>query len=370
MKRDYYEILGVSRSASSDEIKKAYRQMAMKYHPDKNPGDSAAEDKFKEAAVAYEVLSDSEKRSRYDRFGHQGVDGSGGGFGHGPQFHDVSDIFEAFGDIFGDFFGGPGARAGRTNRSGPRRGADLRYVMEIDLKDVITGTETPIEFECEDNCGSCSGLGTEGGTQPDICSACGGRGQVVRTQGFFSMSTPCGQCRGTGKWIKNPCHDCHGKGRKVVSRKLLVKVPAGVDNGTQLRLSGEGESGIQGGPSGDLFVELRVRPNKDFERNGSDLYSELEVSYLQAILGGQIEVITLREAVTVEIPKGCQFGQQIKIAGEGLPSLRGSRVGDLYLVAKVEIPKKLKKEEEKLLRQIAEIKGESVGKERSGFFGI
>ncbi len=369
MKRDYYEILGVAKEADADTIKKAYRKLAMQFHPDKNPGNKEAEEKFKEAAEAYEVLSDSQKRARYDRFGHQGVGGPGMG---GPHFQDVGDIFEAFGDIFGDFFGGGGGSRSRGQRSGSRRGADLRYVLEIDLEDVLNGAQKPIEFQCEEDCKDCSGSGAEKGTQPVICSACGGRGQIVRSQGFFSMATTCPQCRGQGQMIKTPCKSCRGSGRTAVERKLLITVPAGVDNGTQLRLNGEGEAGGKGAPAGDLYVDLRVKADPRFERNGSNLYGELEINYLQALLGAEVEAETLRGKKTVSIPKGCQHGQELHLSGEGLPSLRGSRVGDLIYLAKLVIPKKLSKDEEKLLRQIAELKGEkgSNSKEKSGFFGF
>jgi molecular chaperone DnaJ len=367
MKRDYYEILGVAIDANADTIKKDYRKAAMQFHPDKNPGDKAAEDKFKEAARAYEVLSDQDLRARYDRFGHQGVDGGGGMGGH--HFHDASDIFEAFGDIFGDLFGGGGQGArrggGRRSANAPSRGADLRYVMEIELKDVITGIEKPIEFECEDNCKDCQGSGAQPGTSTETCSACGGRGQVVRQQGFFSMATTCPQCRGQGQIIKSPCKTCRGQGRTVVPRKLLVKVPAGVDSGTQLRLTGEGESGVRGGQPGDLYVELRVKQDRRFERNGDDVYAELEVDYLHAILGGEIEVETLRGKKKLSVPKGSQYGQKVKMSGEGLPSLRGVRVGDMIYLLKINMPKKVGKEEEKLLKQIQEARGS-----KSGFFGF
>ena len=370
MKRDYYEILGVSREADADTIKKAYRKLAMQFHPDKNPGDKEAEDKFKECARAYEVLSNAETRARYDRFGHQGVDGPGAG---GPHFQDVGDIFEAFGDIFGDFFGG-GAGQGRSRRGrghgGPNRGSDLRYVMEIELKDVIEGVQQPIEFDCEDNCEVCSGTGAEKGSTADTCPTCGGRGQIVRAQGFFSMATTCPQCRGQGSIIKNPCKTCKGAGRTSVHRKLLVKVPPGVDNGTQLRLTGEGESGVRGGPPGDLFVELRIAPDRRFDRDGEDIYGQVEINYLQALLGADIEVETLRGKQKLHIPKGAQYGQQIKLSGQGLPSLRGARVGDLIFVLKIVMPKKLSKDEEKLLRQIAELKGQGTSQERPGIFGF
>lgn len=366
MKRDFYEILGVARDADGDTIKKAYRKLAMQFHPDKNPGDKAAEDKFKECARAYEVLSNAELRGRYDRFGHQGVDGPAGG--GGPHFQDVGDIFAAFGDIFGDIFGG-GMRGGQQRtRNGPRRGADLRYVMEIDLNEVITGVERPITFESEDSCETCEGSGSSDG-KVDTCGTCGGRGQVVRSQGFFQMATTCPKCRGTGAEIKNPCKKCKGGGRVAVQRKILVKVPPGVDSGTQLRMTGEGEGGGKGGPPGDLYIDLRVADDPRFERDGSNLIGEIEVSYLQAILGADVEVETLRGKRTVSIPKACQYGQQVKLNGEGLPSLRGARVGDLIYLVRVAIPKKLTKEEEKLLRQIADSKDEKLSPEKGGFLG-
>ncbi len=364
MNRDYYEILGVSRDADADTIKKAYRKLAMQYHPDKNPGDKEAEEKFKECARAYEVLSDPGKRERYDRFGHQGVDGMGG-MG-GPHFQDVGDIFAAFGDIFGDFFGH--STRGQRSRTGPRRGADLRYVMEIELKDVIDGVQRPITFESDDECKECGGSGAQPGTKPEPCGTCGGRGQVVRSQGFFSMSTTCPRCHGRGVEIRNPCKKCRGAGRVSVERKILVTVPPGVDTGTQLRLSGEGEAGFRGGPPGDLYVEIRVVEDPRFERDGVNLIGELEVSYLQAILGAEVEVETLRGKKKVTIPRGSQYGNQIKLQGEGLPSLRGSRIGDLYYVVKVVLPEKPTKDEEKLLREIAEKKGEKLSRSRSSWF--
>jgi molecular chaperone DnaJ len=370
-KRDFYEILSVERTADGTTIKKAYRKLAMQYHPDKNPGNKEAEEKFKEAARAYEVLSDPEMRQRYDRFGHQGVDGPGGMGGH--QFHDVGDIFEAFGDIFGDFFGGGGGGRGQSrgrNAQGPRRGADLRYILELDLKDVLESSQKPITFKCEEDCHDCLGSGAEKNSGVETCSMCGGRGQVIRSQGFFQMATTCSQCRGQGTIIKNPCKTCKGKGRVGVDRKLLVTVPAGVDNGTQLRMTGEGEAGSKGGPAGDLYVELRVREDERFQREGSNLYAELEISYLQALLGAEIEVETLRGDKKIHIPKGAQYGEQVKMPGEGLPSLRGARIGDLVYLLKIVFPKKLTKEEEKLLRQIAESKGEAGPKGKSGIFGF
>ncbi len=292
MERDFYEILGVGRDATPDTIKKAYRKLAMKYHPDKNPGNKEAEDKFKEAARAYEVLSDSEKRARYDRFGHGGVNGMGGPGGSG--FHDVGDIFEAFGDIFGDFFGG-GAR-GRTRGGGTRarRGHDLRYFMEVSLEEVLTRAKKEIEFQAEAPCDRCEGHGSEPGSRPETCGTCHGSGQVVRSQGFFSMATTCPSCQGQGVVIKNPCKKCQGRGVTQVKRKLLVNVPAGVTTGVQLRLGGEGEPGLRGGPAGDLYVEIKVKEDRRFERQQEHLVTQLEISYLQALLGATVEVQTLK----------------------------------------------------------------------------
>lgn len=373
MPRDYYEILGVERTADQPTIKKAYRKMAMKYHPDQNPGNKEAEEMFKEAAQAYEVLSDESKRAQYDRFGHAAFQGGRGGGGGQQGFHDISDIFEQFGDIFGDLFGGGGGAGGSRQRSGqraqgPRKGSDLRYFLEIDLKDVIKDHEKPIEFQCDDNCGTCNGSGASPGTGVKTCGTCGGRGQVVRQQGFFSMASPCPTCRGAGQNIEKPCSECRGQGRVQRTRKILANIPAGVDSGTQLRLSGEGEGGYRGGPSGDLYIEIRVKPHKDFERQNSDLFGEIEVSYLQAILGGPVKVKTLRGETEIELPKGTQPGEQVKVAKEGLPSLRGTRVGDLYLRTNVVFPKKLTKEEERLLREIAKNRGETVSEPKPGWF--
>lgn len=374
MDRDFYEVLGVSRDANADAIKKAYRKLAMQFHPDRNPGDKAAEEKFKEAARAYEVLSDQDKRNRYDRFGHAGLGGPGAAGGpHG--FHDVSDIFSAFGDIFGDLFGGGagfgGAARGRGTRARNRvqRGADLRYFLEVTLSDVVQGAEKEISFQAEGECGTCHGSGAEAGSEPETCAQCGGRGQVVHQQGFFSMATTCGMCRGEGQIIKNPCKSCRGKGRVVEARKIMVKVPPGVQNGTQLRLSGEGEGGYHGGPRGDLYVEMRVIPHDRFERENDDLVSTLPVSYLQAALGAELVFEGILGFHNVKVPAGCQPGQIIKVAGEGVPSLRSGRKGDLLLQVDVEIPKKLTKDEERLLREIAESKGETVAAGKSGFFG-
>ncbi len=354
--RDYYEILGVAKSADQDTIKKAYRKLAMQYHPDKNPDNPEAEDKFKEAASAYEVLSDPEKRARYDQFGHAAFQGGGGGRG----FQNMEDIFGSFGDIFEDFFGGGGSRRQSRRRNEPRRGADLRYVTEIFLKDVIEGIEKEIEFDTDESCKTCSGSGAEKGSQPMTCGTCGGAGQVVRQQGFFTMATSCPTCHGEGTVIKNPCKTCRGKGRTKAHRKIQIKIPPGVDTGTRLRVSGEGEGGFLGGPSGDLYVEIRVRDHDLFERRDDDLVSLLEVDYLQLILGAEIDVPTVMGKEKLQIERGTQPGDTVKLTGHGLPSLRGSRRGDIYYQIKVDIPEKISKDEERLLRELAEARGITI----------
>lgn len=364
--RDYYEILGVAKDADADTIKKAYRKLAMQFHPDRNPGNHEAEEKFKEAAAAYEILSDSQKRAQYDRFGHQAFSQGGGG----PHFQNMDDIFASFGDIFSDFFGGQGMGGGRDSRrsSGPRRGSDLRYIAEIDLEDVLKGLEKEIEFDTEENCDTCHGSGAEKGSSAETCGTCGGAGQVVARQGFFTMATTCPTCQGEGKIIKNKCKTCRGSGRTKVHRKIRVTIPAGVDSGTRLRVSGEGEGGYRGGPEGDLYVELRVRPHDIFEREGDNLYSKVQISYIQALLGADIEVPILDGMSTLSIPACTQPHQVLSLKGQGLPSLRGSRRGDIHFEAIVEFPKKLKDDERELLMQIAEKKGISVKHDKKGFF--
>tara|TARA_B110001454_G_scaffold219202_1_gene251992 strand:- start:82372 stop:83499 length:1128 start_codon:yes stop_codon:yes gene_type:complete len=368
--QDYYQTLGVARDADADTIKKAYRKLAMQFHPDRNPGDKEAEDKFKEAAEAYDVLSNSEKRAQYDRFGHAAFKQSGGrGFQGG--FDNAEDIFSNFGDIFGDLFGGMGGGQKRSSRSRtePRKGADLRYLCEISLKDVITGLEKEIEFETEENCKDCNGSGAEKGSQAETCSMCGGQGQVVTRQGFFSMQTACPQCRGEGQIIKKPCRTCKGSGRNEKSKRIQVTIPAGVDTGTRLRISGEGEGGYRGGSPGDLYVEIRVKDSDKYERHGSDLHTILKVPYVQMLLGGQIEVSTLTSDEKLEIPKASQPGSQVKLAGHGFPSLRSQRRGDMFFHLEAEYPKKISGEEEKLLKEIAKLYKLEEADSKSGFFG-
>ena len=364
--RDYYEILGVAKDADQDTIKKAYRKLAMQFHPDRNPGDKAAEDKFKEAAAAYEVLSDAQKRAAYDRYGHQAFQGGGG-----AGFQNMDDIFSSFGDIFSEFFGagGMGGMGGqRQSRTGPRRGSDLRYICEIDLEDVLKGLEKDIEFDTEQNCDVCNGTGAEKGTTPETCATCKGSGQVIARQGFFTMATTCPTCHGEGRIIKNKCKSCKGQGRKTAHRKIRVNIPAGVDNGTRLRVSGEGEGGYRGGGEGDLYVEIRVREHDIFEREGENLYAKIQISYLQALLGAEVDVPVLDGKSKLQIPSCTQPDQIISLKGQGLPSLRGGRRGDIQFEILVEFPAKLKEEEHQLLAQIAEIKGVSVSREKPGFW--
>jgi molecular chaperone DnaJ len=370
MNRDYYKILGVERSASKDEIKKAYRKLAMKYHPDKNPGDKAAEDKFKEAAEAYGVLGDADKKAKYDQFGHAAFQG-GGGFGGGQGFENVDDIFSSFGDIFSDFFGMGGMGGGGRSRrrsNGPRRGADLRYLLEVELGEVISGTDKNLEFDTEEACDRCNGGGAEPGSDPATCPTCGGNGQVVNSQGFFSVATTCPSCRGAGQIIKNPCRSCSGRGRKSVTKKITVTIPKGVDNGTRLRVAGEGEGGLRSGPPGDLFVEVRVRGHQKYDRQGRDLLGHLKISYTQMLLGTEVEVDTFDGKKSVRIPEGSQPGRILRLQGLGVPDIRGGARGDICLRLDVEFPKKLKRQEEKLLREIAELREEKVT-EKKGLFG-
>jgi molecular chaperone DnaJ len=353
--RDYYEILMVDKTETAEGIKKAYRKLAIQYHPDKNPGNPEAEEKFKEASAAYQILSDPEKRAKYDRFGHAAFQNGGRG---GGGFSDVDDIMSHFGDIFGDIFGGGGRS--RQSRNSPRRGSDLRYLTEISLAEVISGVEREVEFDTEDTCGECKGSGAEKGSKAETCATCGGHGQVRVSQGFFQMQTTCPTCHGQGSVVKKPCKPCRGTGRQKQHRKISINIPAGVDSGTRLRVSGEGEGGYLGGPAGDLFVEIRVREDDRFEREGEQLYSKLSVHFLQLLLGAEVPVPTVTGQASLKIPKGTQVGETLRVSGEGLPSLRNGRRGDLNVQIDVEFPKKFSKKEEELLKSLAEMQGVQI----------
>ncbi|KXW55759.1 molecular chaperone DnaJ [Ferrovum sp. PN-J185] len=350
-KKDYYEVLGVSRDASAEDIKKAYRKLAMKHHPDRNPDNPKAEALFKEAKEAYEILSDDDKRAAYDRFGHAGVDPSQGGGPGAGGFGGMGGFSDAFGDIFGDLFGGGGA-GGRSRQGGVYRGADLRYNLDISLEQAARGTETQIRIPTMVTCESCNGSGAKKGTSPTTCSTCGGQGQVRMQQGFFSLQQTCPVCHGSGKMITNPCNDCHGSGRTKKHKTLSVKIPAGIDHGDRVRLAGEGEHGVSGGPPGDLYVVVQIRPHPVFERDGADLHCEMPISFATAALGGEIEIPTLDGQAKLKIPAETQTGQVFRLRGKGIKQLRGSGYGDLMCHVTVETPVRLTEEQKELLRQL------------------
>jgi len=345
-KRDYYEVLGLSRDASEDEIKKAYRKLAMKWHPDRNPDNHKAEEHFKEAKEAYEILSDGQKRAAYDQYGHAGVDASaaaGGGAGFG-------NFADAFGDIFGDIFGGGG-----RSRSTVYRGADLRYNLEITLEEAARGTETRIRIPALDECGTCKGTGAKPGTQPATCATCSGHGQVRMQQGFFSIQQTCPRCHGTGKTIPNPCPTCSGAGRVKQHKTLSVKIPAGVDQGDRIRLSGEGEAGVNGGPPGDLYVVIHIKQHAVFQRDHNDLHCEMPISFTTAALGGEIEIPTLDGYAKIKIPAETQTGKVFRLRGKGIKGVRSSTQGDLLCHVVVETPVNLTARQKELLQELDSI---------------
>lgn len=354
-KRDYYEVLEVSRTVSESELKSSYRRLAVLYHPDKNPGDTAAEDNFKEAAEAYSVLSDAEQRKRYDRFGHAGV-ASGAGNWNAQGFGGIEDIL---GDLFGfgDVFGAGGARASGSGgrRSAAQRGADLRYDLEITLEDAAKGMIANLRLPRLEACDVCKGSGAAEGTQVETCTTCNGAGQVRYQQGFFSVARTCATCRGTGRIIKTPCRSCKGEGRVEREKTIEVKIPAGVEMGSRLRITGEGEGGTQGGPAGDLYVVIHVAEHEEFERQGSNLYSSVPVTFSQAALGAETNVKTLDGEQQLKIPAGTQTGTVFRLRGSGMPVLGGRGRGDLFVSVTVTTPKTLTREQRKLLEQLAEV---------------
>jgi molecular chaperone DnaJ len=364
-KRDYYEVLGVAKDTDAAELKKAYRRVAMKFHPDRNPGDKSAEEKFKEANEAYEILSDEQKRAAYDRFGHAGVDGQAGmGSGAGAGFNNFSDIF---GDVFGDIFGG-----GRGGRGGASRGSDLRYNLELDLEQAVKGTSIQIKVPTLVSCKTCSGSGAKAGSKPVTCTTCGGHGQVRMSQGFFSVQQTCPSCRGRGTIISDPCTSCRGQGRVEENKTLQVKVPAGVDTGDRIRLSGEGEAGTDGGPAGDLYVQVHVREHPIFKREGADLYCEVPIDFVDAALGGELEVPTLDGRVKLKVPAETQTGKLFKLRGKGVTPVRGGNVGDLLCRVVVETPVNLNSKQKELLRefQVSTQGGKYSPRQSSWFDGV
>jgi molecular chaperone DnaJ len=345
-KKDYYETLGVTRTATEDEIKKAYRRLAMKYHPDRNPHDKDTEEKFKEIKEAYEILSDSQKRGRYDQFGHAGVDASMGGGARGFDFGDIGDIF---GDIFGDAFSG-----GRSRKQRSQRGADLVYNLELTLENAVHGTTIQVNVPTWVSCSQCHGSGSKQGTSPVTCPTCNGHGQVHMQQGFFTVTQTCPECRGQGQIIKEPCPKCRGQGRVQQEKTLSIKIPAGVDNGDRIRLQGEGEAGMHGAAPGDLFVQIKVKSHAIFSREGDDLHCEIPIAFVDAALGGEIEVPTLDGRINLKIPAETQSGKLFRLRGKGVKSVRSGRVGDLFCRVTVETPVHLTKDQKEIIKQLSD----------------
>ncbi len=361
-KRDYYDILGIARDADDRDIKKAYRKLALQNHPDRNPGDAEAEERFKEAAEAYAVLSDAEKRATYDRFGHAGLGGGPGA--------DAGDIFSAFSDIFSDFFGfnaggGPG---GRRDPNAPQRGQDLQLQLGVPFTFAVHGGEKTVTIPVHDTCDTCDGSGAAPGTSPVSCATCGGAGQVRHSQGLFTIQTACPRCRGRGKVIETPCSSCHGRGRVERQKEVNVKVPAGVDTGNRLRVRAEGEPGANGGPPGDLYIRLVVESSDLFERDGRDLHLPLPIDFPTAALGGEVEIPTLDGTEKVAIKAGTQHGDVRRLRGEGLPAPNGGGRGDLYIHFRLEVPTKLSASQKELIAELAEVSGSSTAGQKHGFF--
>lgn len=356
-KKGYYEVLGVSKTVETEEIKRAYRKLAVKYHPDKNPGDTEAEERFKELGEAYEILMDPEKRAAYDRYGHAAFQ-QGGGFSRGGGIHDPFDIFrevfggEGTGGIFEQFFGG-----GRTDKGGHQRGADLRYDMQISLEEAADGCDKEIEIRKLDTCDSCDGTGAQAGSHEVLCPMCQGQGQVIAARGFFQIAQICPNCQGSGRMIDKPCRSCRGEGRTEKTSRIKLKIPAGIEDGARLRSSGGGEAGTRGAPPGDLYVVLHIREHHMFQRNGTDLYCEVPLAFATAVLGGEIQVPTLKNTVSLKIPTGTQNGTVFRIRGHGIPRLHGGGQGELHVKVQVEVPTSLNSEQRKKLEEFAELCG-------------
>ncbi len=376
-KRDFYDVLGVGKSADEKELKAAYRKLAKQFHPDANPGDKTAEAKFKEVSEAYDVLKDPQKKAAYDRFGHQAFEGGmgggrgpGGGAGFGPEFNSsMSDIFE---DLFGDFMGGQGGQRGRgrggRGGNGASRGADLRYNMEISLTEAFTGKTAQIRVPSSVTCETCSGSGAKPGTSPKTCGTCGGQGAVRSQSGFFTVERTCPTCQGRGQVISDPCASCGGQGRVTKERTLSVNIPAGVEDGTRIRLANEGEAGLRGGPTGDLYIFLSVRPHEFFQRDGADLFCKVPVSMTVAAMGGEIEVPTIDgKKARVSVPEGTQTGKQFRLKSKGMPVLRSSQSGDMYIQVAVETPVNLTRRQRELLKEF-EKEARNNSPESEGFF--
>jgi len=367
-KRDYYEVLGVIKSTSPEEIKKTYRKLALKYHPDRNKGDKAAEAKFKEASEAYHVLSDKERRTNYDQFGHAAFEGAGGrgGFSNFDFSNIFSDIFGS--DPFDDFFEGFGRSRGRR-RSSDFRGADLRYDLSISLEDAYNGKKQEINFSSSDKCGTCNGSGAEPGSKPVSCSTCGGQGQVRSSQGFFTIQQTCPECAGSGEQISSPCRECRGMGKKQTKKKIFTNIPKGVDDGTRIRLSGKGEAGIKGGGNGDLYIFVSVKPHSIFKRSEENLFFEFPISLADAALGATVEVPTIDGGkAKVKIPTGTQNGKQFRLRGKGMPMMRNKNYGDLYIQAITEVPVSLTKEQKNLLEQFKKLEDTKANPIMKDFF--
>jgi molecular chaperone DnaJ len=374
-KRDYYDVLGVERGASAEDIKKSYRKLAVKFHPDKNPGDKTAEDKFKELGEAYEVLSNPDKRAAYDRFGHQAFTQGGGGFGGAGGMHDPFDVFrEVFGagrgggggifeSIFGDAVGQDG-----HERGGRGRGSDLRYDMRITFAEAAHGVEKEIEISKLQSCDTCHGSGAEPGSKVTTCPTCGGQGQVAVARGFFNIAQTCPRCRGAGQTIEKPCHTCHGEGRVEKSAKIKIKIPAGVEDGTRLRSTGQGEGGARGGPPGDLYVVLHVEPHDIFQREGTDLYCSVPISFAKAALGGEVKVPTLEGSAVLKVPAGTPSGKTFRLRGKGLPEVHGRGIGDLHVKLYVEVPTRLNSVQRAHLQAFADSCDEHTHPEETSFF--